>query len=87
VALQIPHKSNDDLLVKTLGITSITVHYDDLRFSANEYSDQVVRPTSALVTLSEHVYDTAEPTADQQYAVREWVAGKVGIDANDVQIA
>jgi hypothetical protein len=87
MALEITREANDELLVKTLGIKSLTVHFDDMGFTPNRYSDQVVKPTSALVTLSEDVYDGIEPTDDWQYAVRVWVAGKLGIDANDVQIA
>jgi hypothetical protein len=87
MALEIIRKANDELLVKTLGIASLTVHFDDMGFTPNRYGDRVVKPTSALVTLSEDVYDGTEPTGDQQYAVRVWVADKLDIDANDVQIA
>jgi hypothetical protein len=87
MALEIPHESNDALLVSVLGITTITVHYDDLEFSKNEYSTLVLKPTSAAVTLSDVKYDVMEPSDDLQLAIRTWVAAKVGVDANDVQIA
>lgn len=85
--LEIPQESNDELLVKVLGIATVTVHYDDMEFAANNYSDQVLKPTSAVVTLSDVVYDTNEPTADQQHAVRTWVAQKTGVDVNYVEIS
>lgn len=87
MALSIPQESNDDLVVKLLRIATIAVHFDDLQFVKNEYSDLVLKPTSALVALSDYADNETEPTDDQMFAVRQWVAGKVGVDADNVQIA
>jgi hypothetical protein len=88
MALEIPQESNDTLLVNMLGIKTISVFYDDLEFArAGAYSDLVIKPTSVSVTLSDVLYDTTAPTADQQFAIRTWVAGKTGVDVNYVEIS
>jgi hypothetical protein len=86
MALSIPQESNDDLVVKLLGIANVGVYYDDMTFTTDE-TEVTLKPTSAVVTLSEDVYGGVEPTDDQKFAVRQWVARKTGVDAGDVQIA
>lgn len=72
---------NDALIVKLLGIKSMTVQFDDMSFTSG-----VAKPTSAEVGLSEDVYATVEPTNDQQHAVRTWAASKLGISVNSIEI-
>ena len=83
--LEILQESNDDLVIKLLGIQHLNVFYDQLAFVKNEYSDLVVKPTSVTVTLAESVYGETEPTEDQLLAVRTWVAQKTGVDVNYVE--
>jgi hypothetical protein len=87
MALTIPQESNDTLLVTVLGIKTISVFYDDLEFVKDEYSDLVIKPTSVSVTLREYEGNETEPTEDQLFAVRTWVAGKTGVDVNYVEIS
>ena len=82
MSVQIPEESNDQLLVNLLGISSISVFFDDMEFGGG-----VIKPTDASIQLSEEKYATVEPTSDQQFAARQWTAGKLGIDISKVEIA
>lgn len=80
-ATQIPEQPNDRLVVGLLGITGISVFYSDMTFPGG-----ALTPACAEVDLSDVKYNDVEPTDDQQFAVRTWVAAKLGIPVNKVDI-
>ena len=80
--IEIREEANDSLLVKLLGISSVSVYFDDMEFGGG-----TLEPTSVVFKFSEEKYLDREPTDEQRLAARQWVARKTGVDFSKVEEA